>query len=56
MLTVEQIAKEWNLSPRTVQNMCKNGRIKGAVNFGKSWMIPENAQRPEDKRKKWGGG
>ncbi len=52
MLTVDQIAQKWNLSPRTIQNFCKNGRIPGAVNFGKSWMIPANAKRPADGRRK----
>ncbi len=52
MMTVEQIAAKWNLSPRTVQNLCKNHRIPGAVNFGKSWMIPEDSCRPADGRRK----
>jgi len=52
MLSVDQVAEKWNLSPRTIQNLCKNGRIQGAVNFGKSWMIPENAKRPADGRRK----
>lgn len=54
MLTVDQVAANWNLSSRTVQNLCRNGRIPGAVNFGKSWMIPADAQRPVDGRSKAG--
>lgn len=48
ILNVEQMAKKWGISPRTVQNLCKNGRIPGAVYFGKSWMIPADAERPQD--------
>ena len=54
MLTVDQVAAKWNLSTRTVQHLCKIGRIPGAVNFGKSWMIPANAVRPPDRRSKAG--
>lgn len=52
MMSVEQIAKNWNLSVRTVQHLCKTGKIPGAVYFGKSWMIPSDAVRPADRRKK----
>lgn len=52
ILTVEQMAQKWGISPRTVQNLCKNGRIPGAIYFGKSWMIPADAERPPDGRRK----
>ena len=52
MLSVEQIAEKWNVSTRTIQNFCKKGRIPGAVTFGKSWMIPADAQKPKDRRYK----
>ena len=52
MLSVEQVAAKWNLSPRTVQNFCRKGRIPGAVSFGRSWMIPSDAVRPIDGRYK----
>lgn len=52
MLTVDQVAANWNLSSRTIQNLCRTGRIPGAVNFGKSWMIPADAKRPVDGRRK----
>lgn len=52
MLTVQQTAEKWNMSIRGVQNLCKLGKITGAVRFGASWMIPADAQRPADKRRK----
>lgn len=33
-LNVDQVARKWAVSPRTVQNLCKTGKIPGAVNFG----------------------
>lgn len=52
MLTVQQTAEKWNMSVRGVQNLCKLGKIAGAMRFGASWMIPADAQRPADKRRK----
>ena len=45
-------AEKWGISPRSVQNFCKNGKIAGAQRFGNSWSIPEDAARPEDGRRK----
>lgn len=52
-LSVAEIAKKWNLSERTVRNYCANGKLPGAFLKGKTWNIPENAERPEriNKRK-----
>ena len=52
MISAEVIAKRWNLSTRRVNQLCKNGEIIGAQKDGKSWVVPENVQRPIDKRKK----
>lgn len=48
--SVNQLAKEWEVNPRTVQTMCTNGRIQGAVKVGREWAIPENVEKPVDKR------
>ena len=42
----------WNLTPRRVQELCRLGLINGTVRVGKSWLIPENAPKPADRRKK----
>lgn len=49
-LTVRQTAEKWNLSVRTVQQFCSQGRIPGAQKFGKSWAIPADAEKPKDPR------
>lgn len=46
-LTVSEIAKKWNISERSVRNYCKQGRVKGAEQKGKLWLIPENSKKPE---------
>lgn len=45
--TVSEIAKKWNISERSVRNYCQQGRIKGAEQKGKLWLIPEDAEKPE---------
>ena len=51
-LSVFEIAKKWNISVRSVRNYCADGRIDGAFITGKTWNIPENAEKPERKNKK----
>ncbi len=46
-LTVEEAAKKFDLSARSIRNYCQQGRIIGAVLSGKTWLIPEDAKKPE---------
>ena len=46
-LSVSEVAKRWGIAERTVRNYCANGRIQGAFLTGKTWNIPETAQRPD---------
>ena len=45
-LSVADMAKKWNLSERSVRNYCAKGRVDGAYLIGKTWQIPENAEKP----------
>ena len=51
-VSVSQMAKKWNMSERGVRKYCAEGKIEGAFITGKTWNIPENAQKPERKNKK----
>ncbi|WP_415931903.1 Fic family protein [Zhenpiania hominis] len=53
-LSVNEIAKKWKLSARSVRNYCAQGRVEGAFLTDKTWHIPEYAEKPErsNKRKK----
>ena len=51
-LSVTEIAKKWNVSERSVRNYCAHGRVTGAFLTGKTWNIPENAEKPERSNKK----
>ena len=54
-LTVRETAEKWNLSDRTVQQLCSQGRIPGARKFGRSWAVPADADKPADPRRSRGG-
>lgn len=49
---IRDAAEKWNITPRRVQTLCAQGRIEGAVRFGRDWLIPKNAKRPADGRTK----
>ena len=49
-MTVKEAAAQWKLTERRVADLCKNGRIIGAVKEGKNWYIPTDAEKPADRR------
>ena len=50
-LSVKEVALVWNTSERSVRNYCAAGRVPGAFLTGKTWNIPENAEKPERSNK-----
>ena len=46
-LLVSEAAKRWDISERSVRNYCAHGRIPNALLNGKTWYLPENAEKPE---------
>ncbi len=51
-LPIQEFTDKWNISKRRIQVLCREGRVKGAKMIGNMWVIPENATRPSDARKK----
>lgn len=51
-LSVAQIAKKWNMSERSVRNYCATGKVEEAFLTGKTWNIPEDAQKPDRANKR----
>ena len=51
-LSVAEIAKKWGISERSVRNYCSSDRIPGAFITGKTWNIPEDAEKPTRVNKK----
>lgn len=50
MKTCKEKALERNVSPRSVNDMCKKGRIQGAIKEKGSWLIPDDSPKPMDGR------
>ena len=48
LLTTSEMAKKWDISRRRVSTLCAQGRIEGAILKGNTWLIPENAEKPDD--------
>ena len=47
MITVKQAAEKWGVTTRRVQGLCKEGKIKGAERWERTWMIPDYAVLPK---------
>lgn len=50
-VTTIELSEIWGISPRRIALLCEQERIAGAVKKGKTWLIPQNAIKPADKRK-----
>lgn len=48
-LSVKATSEKWDISERRIQKLC---RIEGTLKFGRTWMIPKDAEKPTDERKK----
>ena len=51
-VSVAYMADKWGISERSVRNYCAQDRIADAKLIGKTWYIPENAQKPVRANKK----
>lgn len=51
-LSVNEMAKKWNISERSVRNYCSQGRVNGAFLTGKTWNIPEDAEKSQRSNKR----
>ncbi len=45
-LSASEFAKKWGITDRSVRKYCADGKIKGAFLTGKTWSIPEDAEKP----------
>lgn len=51
-LSTAETAKRWGMSIRNVQRLLQETRIQGAEKCGAIWLIPEDADKPDDPRRK----
>ena len=50
-VTTIEMSEIWGISARRIALLCEQGRIAGVVKKGKTWLIPEDAEKPADKRR-----
>jgi len=51
-MTVKQAAEKWNVTPRRVQEIIREGRIEGVQKIGTTQVMPDDTQKPLDLRLK----
>ena len=51
-ITLKEASQKWNVTPRQINYLCASGRIPGAVKMATIWLIPKNAEKPVDRRRK----
>jgi hypothetical protein len=51
-LTVKEAGDKWGVGTRIVTQYCNEGRIGGAEKKGNLWLIPKDAPKPADKRRR----
>ena len=54
-MTLKEASKIWGVTPRWISYYCSAGRIPGADKMGTVWLIPKNATKPLDGRRKAAG-
>jgi excisionase family DNA binding protein len=51
-ITTREAAEKWGISDRRILQYCNDGRIEGAAKMGNTWLIPKDAKKPKDGRRK----
>lgn len=49
-LSTRQVSAKWNITQRQVIELCLEGRVPGAQKVDTHWIVPEDAEKPEDGR------
>ena len=50
-ITAREAAEKWNISQRRVSILCAENRIPNVAMLGNMWIIPRDAEKPDDARK-----
>ena len=53
-ISAPEAAKKWGISERRVQKLCEENRIPGVSKFSYMRLIPKDAKKPVDGRRKGG--
>lgn len=50
-MSPKEAAEKWGITQRRVTVLCNEARINHVTRVGNAWLIPKNADKPEDARK-----
>ena len=50
-MSAREASYKWGVSESRVHKLCQAGRIPGLERFGRSWVIPADAEKPTDPRR-----
>lgn len=53
-MTIKEASEKWGIGDRRINTLCLEGRVDGAMKFGREWAIPRSATKPTDARIKSG--
>ena len=51
-MSCPEAAIKWKISERRVKKLCEENRIPGVSKIGYMWLLPKDAKKPTDARKK----
>lgn len=51
-MKIKEASENWKISARRIRKLIEDGRIEGAKKIGTTWIIPDDIQKPIDKRYK----
>jgi predicted site-specific integrase-resolvase len=50
IMTAKEAADRWGITPRRVNEIIREGRIKGVYKIGTTWVMPDDTSKPPDLR------
>lgn len=49
-MQIKEASEKWNISERRIRQLIQDRRIEGAEKIGTTWIIPDDTNKPVDKR------
>ena len=49
-MLIKEASEKWKISERRIRQLIRDGRIQGAEKMGTTWNIPDDTNKPVDKR------
>ena len=55
-MTTLEASEKWGISTRRITKLCNEDRIEGATLMGRTWIIPRDAEKPDEQKRGRKGG